>query len=71
MLIKIIIDRLEGEKAVLKTEQGETIVWPRHSLPEGAGEGTAFYFKILPDREKEKESRETAREILNEILNNN
>jgi hypothetical protein len=69
MNIKITIDRFEGEKAVLQTEDGQSIVWPKDKLPQDAREGMALNFNILSDAETEKDKRELAKEILNEILN--
>lgn len=69
MHIKITIDRLENDKAVLQTEDGQSIIWPKDKLPAGAREGMALNFNILSDIETEKSKRELAKEILNEILN--
>jgi hypothetical protein len=63
------IDRLENEKAVLKTETGETIIWPKNMLPTGAKEGTILVFAIIGDKEEEKRKKELAKDILNELLN--
>lgn len=62
-----IIDRLEGDQAVLSWE-GETIVWPRKFLPADAKAGAALYFAINDSPEKQAEGRALARDILNEIL---
>ncbi len=69
MNIKITIDRVENDKAVLQTEDGQSIIWPKDKLPEGAREGTALNFNILNDAEAEKDKKKLAKEILNEILN--
>lgn len=63
------IDRFENEKAVLKTEDGETIVWPKNMLPAGAKEGMILAFTVIGDEEKEKNKKELAKDILNELLN--
>lgn len=68
MNIKITIDRFENDKAVLKTDDGDTIVWPKNKLPENAREGAVLNFNILTDAETEKDKRDLAKEILNEIM---
>lgn len=69
MNIKLTIDRFEGDKAVLKTEDGDTIVWPKNKLPIDTHESKVLNFNILNDEETEKDKKELAKEILNEILN--
>jgi hypothetical protein len=69
MNINITIDRFEGDKAVLKTEDGQSVVWPKNKLPENAHESMVLNFNILNDSETEKDKKELAKEILNEILN--
>lgn len=71
MNINLTIDRFELDKAVLKTEDGQSIIWPKNNLPENAREGTVLNFNILTDLETEKDKRKLAKEILNEILDVN
>ena len=68
MIITLTIDRFEEENAVLLTENGEIIIWPKNKLPEAAAEGAILKFSILRSEEEEKEKRELAKEILNEIM---
>ena len=68
MNIKIIIDRFEGEKAVLKTDDGHSVIWPKNKLPAGIKEGVILNFNIADDGETEKGKRNLAKEILNEII---
>lgn len=68
---QLTIDRFEGDKAVLKTKDGETIIWPKNKLPENINEGTVLTYLITGDIETEQEKQEIAKEILNEILNTN
>ena len=51
MNIKITIDRFENDKAVLSTEDGKIIVWPKSKLPDGAHESMVLNFNILNDSE--------------------
>ena len=67
--LRIIIDRIENDKAVLKTEDNETIIWPKSKLPLDARDGSVFYFTIKNTEEKEQTEHELAKSILNEILN--
>ncbi len=71
MNIKITIDRFEGGKAVLKTEDNNEIIWPKDNLPEQAREGMILNFNITDDAQAEKEKKELAKDILNEILTPN
>lgn len=68
MNIKLTIDRFEEDKAVLKTDDNQTIIWPKDKLPAEAHEGTVVAFNIITDAEEEKSRKEQAKEILNEIL---
>lgn len=68
MNYKLTIDRLEGDKAVLKTEDGQSIIWPKNTLPKDAREGMVLNFNITDDEKEEKNDRQLAKDILNEIL---
>jgi len=69
MEYSLTIDRFEDKKAVLKTAEGKTIIWPKSMLPAEAKEGAVLNFTIAGDKEKEKNKKETAKDILNELLN--
>ena len=69
MELTLTIDRLEDNKAVLKTEDNETIVWPKDKLPDSAREGEVFTFTIHDDKLAQEDKRSLAKEILNEIIN--
>jgi hypothetical protein len=66
---KLTIDRFEDEKAVLKTEGGETIVWPKKNLPDNPGEGSILVFEIYDSLKQKEEEKDLAKNILNELLN--
>ncbi|MFA6171236.1 MAG: DUF3006 family protein [Patescibacteria group bacterium] len=69
MKIIFIIDRFEGEEAILKTEDGkETVAFPRRLLP-AANEGAMINFDLKTLKEAEEEKRKKAKDVLNEILN--
>jgi hypothetical protein len=69
MQMLLTIDRFEGEKAVLKTNDGQTIIWPKNMLPEDSREGTVLEFLIDTDLAIEDKKRKMAKEVLNELLN--
>ena len=69
MILTLIVDRFEGEVAVLKTNDGDTILWPKNRLPADIKEGSALTMAITGERGQEADSRQLAKDILNEILN--
>jgi len=71
MTIKATVDRIEGDKAILKIPDGQTVVWPKASLPEELREGMVLVFEVLSHEEFEKKDKQKAKEILNEILDIN
>lgn len=66
---QLTIDRFEGEKAILKTAEGETIIWPKKIIPSEAKEGSVLFFQITNNQEAEKEKKDQGKNILNELLN--
>lgn len=69
MLIKLTLDRFEGDKAVLIAADGENIIWPKHKLPANLRDGSALSFDIAEEKEREQKNKQTAKDILNEIIN--
>lgn len=68
MELKLTIDRFEGDKAVLKTENNETIIWPKDKLPADVLAGAALDFSIKTSGERGQGDKDLAKKILNEIL---
>ncbi|MFH2136015.1 MAG: DUF3006 domain-containing protein [Patescibacteria group bacterium] len=68
--IKAAIDRFEGDSAVIKTEDGQEIIWPKKDLPEDAKEGTAVRLSVSTNQSDEEERTKLAKTLLNEILQN-
>lgn len=66
MKMRLTIDRIEGEKAVLKDDDGATIIWPTEKLPEESTEGSVLTFLITKGDSK---NNELAKDIINEIIN--
>jgi len=69
MNLNLTIDRFENGKAVLKTSDNETIVWPKNKLPENIKEGSVISFSINENESDTKGNKQLAKDILNEILN--
>lgn len=69
MELTVTVDRFEGDKAVLKTNDGEIIVWPKNKLPEDSREGMILNINVKTNVEARKKINESAKDILNEILN--
>lgn len=72
MKTQAVIDRLEGEKAVLLlgVEEREA-VWPRAFLPQEAQEGDVLQLEINCDPEATAAARAEADALLHEILGRN
>jgi hypothetical protein len=66
---KVTIDRFEGDKAVLKTEDNQTIVWPKNKLPQDVKESSVLNIVLSLDSHVEDTDKKLAKDILNEILN--
>lgn len=69
MDIQGVIDRFEGEKAVLllgETEQQS--LWPRRLLPTEAQEGDILSFSIQIDAEATAQAKAEAQSLLKELL---
>jgi len=67
--IKLVIDRIEGETAILKNGT-ESISFPLNQLPADLKEGEILNISIYRDGAETEAQKQTAKEILNEILNN-
>lgn len=68
--LKAAIDRIEGESAVIKTENGQELIWPKDNLPADAREGTAIRLNLSTSKTDEEERAKLAKTLLNEILQN-
>ena len=68
MKLKITIDRIENDKAILKTDDNDTITWPKDKLPKNTQEGDIFFFDIKNNIDETLNKKELAKDILNEIL---
>ena len=70
MIIRLTIDRFEGPRkslAVLVTDDGRSIVFPRDLLPKGAKAGERLTIDLEGDREGTAEVARMARAIRDEL----
>ncbi len=68
MDFKLVLDRFENDRAVLISESGQEIVWPKKMLPPAAAEGQIFYVRLLDDPEELAKEKKKAHDLLNELL---
>jgi len=66
--LKGVVDRFEGDKAVVRLDDGQQVIWPVNDLPEGVSEGEAVRLVLYTAKDDEVEREELAKAILNEIL---
>ncbi len=62
------VDRVEGKKAVLKLDDGQSLDWPMDKLPGDAREGSRVKLVLFSNKTEEEEREEMAKKVLNEIL---
>lgn len=60
-----VIDRMEGDLAVIEVAEGKTVNIPRTALPEGAKEGSVL--RIAIDREEEARRRKKIRSLFDRL----
>ena len=58
-----VIDRIEGDKAVVLIKGGGEMYLPFASLPDGINEGTVLQFNITVDKEKEEERKQKVQDL--------
>jgi hypothetical protein len=68
MEIELTVDRIEGDKVVLISNDQIKFLWPKFKLPKNIKEGDVFCFSILEKKEQEEKKNQQAKELLNEIL---
>ncbi len=67
--VGITIDRLEGEVAIVRTDNGEEFILPISLLPADSTEGSKLWLKIGFSGQQEVSQEEQARQLLRQILN--
>ena len=65
------VDRIEGEKVILISAAGKTVIWSKDDLPVNLHEGMVLIFEISNQEEYERKDKLKAKDILNEILHIN
>lgn len=67
-ILEATMDRWEGDFAVLRTADGQELIWPGDRLPAEVVEGDVVHLVLLADQEATDERRDLAKNILNEIF---
>ncbi len=62
------IDRFEGDLAVIKLNDGQTLNWPKKMLPKETKEGGVIHLSLITSETNTKEREKIAKSILNELL---
>jgi hypothetical protein len=63
-----VIDRIEGEQAVIVLEDGRRLLWPADGLPDGAAEGLAVVLTLALAADAETQRRRDQAAALQEQL---
>ena len=63
-----VIDRIEGEQAVIVLEDGQRLLWPAGELPDGAAEGVAVVLTLALAVDAETQRRRDQAAALQEQL---
>jgi len=63
-----IIDRFEENKAVIKLDDGQQVIWPASELPERLTEGDNLRLVLSTVGDVTAEREEMAKAVLNKIL---
>ena len=72
MQIQAVIDRFEGNKAVLLLGDDEAqMVWARHTLPSDVKEGDILRIDVQVDRQATLAARAEAENLLKQIIEKN
>lgn len=68
----VVIDRFEGNKAVLLLGDEEAqVIWPKESLPDEAKEGDIVTIELQVDHEATRAAKAEADRLLKEIMKAN
>ncbi len=66
--IKAVIDRFEKNQAVIRTDDGQELLWPIENLPDGTTEGGAIRLIVSASENDTQEREAIAKALLNQIL---
>ena len=70
-MLEAIVDRREGELVVLRTVDGQELMWPAAELPEDVVEGSTVVLTLGVPEESGTDRRALARDIINGIFGTN
>lgn len=59
-----VIDRIEGEQAVIVLEDGQRLLWPASELPDGAAEGAVMVLTLTLATDAETQRRRDQAAVL-------
>lgn len=68
MKFQVVVDRFEGQKAVLLLEDDQQIIWPGDCLPENVSEGDVLTIQVEKDEQATQAARDKADELLKTLL---
>lgn len=66
--IEATLDRFEGETGVLRTNDGQELIWPATEIPDDVEEGSTVHVALITEEVMGGGQRVMAQDILNEIL---
>jgi len=66
--IRVVVDRIEGELAVLEVEGEGWVEWPVKFLPRGTREGSILDTEFILNREAELRQRAKVSKLQQELL---
>lgn len=68
LVVRGIIDRLEGDFAVIITDSGEDLLWPSKRLADGARPGVAVVLTMVTDHDETARREAEVRGLLRDIF---
>lgn len=68
MIVKAVLESIDGDTAVLSLAGGQKINWPKEVLPNKAVPGAGIRLALSLEEDSESADKELARDILNEIF---
>ena len=66
-----VIDSFEDTMAVIKTQDGQTLRWPKNNLPDEYKQGSSIKLTIASSLNEKIKAEHMAKTILNELLKKN
>lgn len=63
------VDRFEEKLAVLRSQDGQEVLWPIKKLPDETKSGEIVRLVLSNNKTETEEREKTAKAVLNEILN--